>query len=354
MKSASHNKSSRWARLGRLAFTGAVLLTTEHQLQRVSVAQATPAAPTTGITVSAADRNPSSWSAFFQPLPKDANSTENPITPEKVALGRKLFLDTSLSINQKISCNSCHGLSTYGVDNEATSPGHDGTRGTRNSPTVYNAALHFVQFWDGRAKDVEAQALGPVLNPVEMAMPAEAEVLRRLTTSAEYPGLFKRAFPGEGGAVSFSNMGKAIGAFERTLLTPSRFDDFLSGDAKALTDNELRGMITFRDVGCVACHNGVTVGGQLYQKIGLLKPYPTTDLGRYEVTKNESDKYVFKVPSLRNVTKTAPYFHNGEVKTLDEAILRMGEYQLGRSLSTEQVESIAAFLGALTAEKLPS
>jgi cytochrome c peroxidase len=308
------------------------------------------AAENTAFAISAADKMPTSWAAFFQPLPSRVDSSENPITENKVTLGKKLYLDTSLSINGKISCNSCHGLTTYGVDNEPTSPGHDGTRGSRNSPSVYNAALHFRQFWDGRAKDVEEQALGPVLNPVEMAMPAEEEVMKRLNSSSEYPALFKAAFPEDPTPISFKNVGKAIGAFERTLLTPSRFDHFLKGDDTALSDRELKGMVTFRDLGCVACHNGVALGGQMYQKVGLLKPYPTSDLGRYQVTKNEADKFQFKVPSLRNIAKTGPYFHDGQVKTLEDAIRNMGEYQLGKNLSQEQVASIVDFLGTLTGE----
>ena len=286
--------------------------------------------------------------AGFSPLPVNANLPGFTPSSTQIALGKKLFLDKRLSLAKDISCNSCHKLDGFGVDNEATSAGHKGQRGNRNSPTVYNAALHFAQFWDGRAADVEAQALGPVQNPVEMAMPSEAVVLERLQADSEYVKLFKEAFPNEAAPVTFVNMGRAIGAFERQLLTPSRFDDYLNGDKTALTDAELKGMMTFKNAGCMACHNGATLGGGMYQKLGLVKPYPTTDLGRYEVTKNEADKYFFKVPSLRNIEKTGPYFHDGSIKTLDQAVKTMGEYQLGRTFTDAEVAEIVTFLRSLT------
>jgi len=285
------------------------------------------------------------FTTAFKPLPELAEPSE--LERIRIALGKKLYLDPQLSLSKKISCNSCHKLDGFGVDNLPTSPGHEGKLGDRNSPTVYNSALHIAQFWDGRAKDVEEQALGPVLNPGEMAMPSEAEVMRRLSSSPEYKQLFSQAFPGEASPMNYPNVGKAIGAFERRLLTPSRFDNYLKGDDTALTQAEKDGLKTFVTSGCIACHSGVAVGGQMYQKLGLIKPYPTTDLGRYEVTKNEADKYFFKVPSLRNVTKTAPYFHDGSVLTLEDAILKMGEYQLGRTLSESEIKSIVAFLGSL-------
>lgn len=286
-------------------------------------------------------------SAFFplQNPPKQTAKEE-----AKIRLGKKLYNDTILSETKTISCNSCHRLDRYGVDGEPTSPGHDGTRGSRNSPTTFNAALHFKQFWDGRANDVEEQALGPVLNPVEMAMPEEKVVLQRLKDSAEYPKLFAEAFPDEAEPITFKNMGRAIGAFERQLITPSRFDAYLSGDEAALTEQEKKGLQTFVTVGCIACHNGATIGGQMYQKLGLVKPYDTKDLGRFSLTKKEEDKFFFKVPSLRNISKTEPYFHDGSVKTLEEAVTLMGRHQLGRELSEGDVQSIVAFLHSLTGE----
>ena len=291
---------------------------------------------------------PVSPRVFFQSLPHEAKNADNEITPAKVALGKKLFTETRFSQDLTISCNSCHKLDTYGVDNEPTSLGHNGQRGTRNSPSVYNAATHIAQFWDGRAKDVEEQALGPILNPVEMAMGSDSEVLERIKADKEYQAMFKAAFPGESNPLTFKSIGKAIGAFERTLLTPGRFDEYLKGDDKALTAEELKGLETFRDVGCVTCHNGVAVGGGMYQKIGLVKPYPTKDLGRYEFTKNEADKYFFKVPSLRNIEKTAPYFHDGSIATLEQAVDLMAQHQLGKTLTSDQVKSIVTFLRALT------
>jgi cytochrome c peroxidase len=257
-------------------------------------------------------------------------------------------MDKRFSLDKDISCNTCHDLANFGVDNEPTSSGHKAQLGGRNSPSVYNAALLATQFWDGRAADVEAQALGPVLNPIEMAMPSEAEVVKRIKENQDYVAMFKAAFKDDQDPVTFQNFGKAIGAFERTLLTPGRFDQYLKGDDQALTAAELKGLITFRDTGCTSCHMGSTLGGQMFQKIGLVKPYQTKDLGRYEITKNETDKFVFRVPSLRNVSKTAPYFHDGSVKTLEEAIVLMGRHQLGKELTGEQVSDIAVFLATLT------
>jgi cytochrome c peroxidase len=300
------------------------------------------------VVSSAAYAEDNSWKNAFAPLPDNAATAEYPLSPERVALGKKLYFDTRLSINNKMSCNSCHKLETFGVDNEPTSPGHEGKRGGRNSPSVYNAALHVAQFWDGRAKDVEAQALGPILNPGEMGMPSEAAVVERLKNDPKTVAEFAAAFPGEATPLTYANVGKAIGAFERTLLTPSRFDSYLKGDENALTSAEKSGGRLFVQTGCTACHMGATLGGQMYQKLGLVKDYPTKDMGRFEVTKSEADRKMFKVPSLRNVAKTGPYFHDGSVKTLNEAISQMAEYQLGKKLSQEDVESIALFLGSLT------
>lgn len=284
---------------------------------------------------------------FFEPLPESIiDEQENAAL---IKLGKQLYLDPRLSVNDKISCNSCHSLSNYGVDNEPTSPGHEGKRGGRNSPTTMNAALHIAQFWDGRASDVEEQALGPILNPVEMGMPNKGAVVQKLKEIDEYQELFAEAFPEEKYPFNYNNIGVAIGAFERTLLTPSRFDDYLKGDEDALNKSEKRGLKKFINMGCVNCHNGVVIGGNSYKKIGLVEPYETSDLGRYEVTKLESDKKVFKVPSLRNIAKTAPYFHDGSVETLDEAIGLMAKHQLGRDhVGHGMIRDIKAFLGSLT------
>jgi cytochrome c peroxidase len=286
--------------------------------------------------------------AIFRTLPSEVSTAENPLTEEKIELGRMLYYESRISKSHEFSCNSCHLLDRYGVDGEPTSLGHRGQRGTRNSPTVYNAALHVAQFWDGRAPTLEEQAKGPVLNPVEMGMPSEDYVLTVLRSIPGYAPLFHAAFPGEDDPITYENAAKAIGAFERKLMTPGSFDAFLGGDTSALTDEQLAGLQTFLDTGCVTCHNGPAVGGGMYQKLGVVKPYATEDLGRYEVTKNEADKYVFKVPSLRNITQTGPYLHDGSIASLDEMIRIMGEHQLGKSLAPEEVASIHAFLRTLT------
>jgi cytochrome c peroxidase len=288
---------------------------------------------------------------LFQPLPDTVPSAANPLTDDKVALGRMLYYEPRLSKSQQISCNSCHDLKTYGVDNQATADGHKGQKGDRNSPTVYNAAGHFVQFWDGRAADVEAQAKGPVMNPVEMAMPSEKQVITVLKSMPEYVAAFKKAFPDEKDPISYDNMAKAIGAFERKLITPSRWDKFLRGDQTALTDAEKTGFNDYMEAGCQTCHAGAYLGGNQYQRLGAAKPWPdASDPGREKVTKNEADRLVFKVPSLRNIEKTAPYFHNGKVETLEEATTRMAEYQLAKPLTPQKVASIATFLKALTGD----
>jgi cytochrome c peroxidase len=284
----------------------------------------------------------------FQPLPAEAASAENPLTPEKIALGRMLYYEKRISKNHDLSCNSCHGLGTFGVDHEKTSEGHRGQRGDRNSPTVYNAAFHVAQFWDGRAPTVEEQAKGPVLNPVEMAMPAETQVLAVLRSIPGYAPAFAAAFPGEADPITYDNFGRAVGAFERRLVTPSRFDAYLGGDASALTAEEKKGLQTFIATGCPTCHNGVAIGGGMFQKLGLVEPYPTQDKGRAKVTGRQEDEYVFKVPSLRNVAKTGPWFHDGGVDTLDMAVRLMARFQLGRTLTDAEAGSIAAFLNALT------
>jgi cytochrome c peroxidase len=286
---------------------------------------------------------------FFSPLPEVMASKTNAITEEKVVLGRMLYYEPRLSKSQKIACNTCHKLDQYGVDSEPSSDGHKGQKGDRNSPTVYNAAGHFVQFWDGRAADVEAQAKGPVMNPVEMAMPSEAHVLNVINSMPEYVDAFKKAFPEDKDPVTYDNMAKAIGAFERKLVTPSRWDRFLGGDQNALTAEEKAGFNAYLEAGCQTCHVGTYIGGNLFQKLGVTKPWPdTSDPGREKVTKNEADRMVFKVPSLRNIEKTGPYYHNGKIATLEQAVSTMAEYQVGKMLSEAQVKSIVTWLKSLT------
>ena len=286
--------------------------------------------------------------AIFGALPPEAASAANPVTPEKIELGRMLYYDERLSKNHDVSCNSCHPLDRFGVDGEATSPGHRGQRGGRNSPTVYNAALHRSQFWDGRAADVEEQAKGPVLNPIEMAMPSEAQVVEVLRSIPGYAPLFAAAFPEEPDPITYDNMARAIGAFERRLLTPAPFDDFMAGQLDALSERQLAGLTLFIETGCITCHNGVAVGGVLFQKLGAVEPYPTKDPGRFDVTGDERDRGVFKVPSLRNAAHTGPYFHDGSIANLDQAVRIMAAHQLGRELDADQVATLVVFLESLT------
>lgn len=294
---------------------------------------------------------------FFQPLPTEAVNTENPVTPEKVFLGKTLYYDNRLSMHNTQSCNTCHNLATFGVDNKSTSTGDLGKNGNRNSPTTLNAALHFQQFWDGRMKDVEEQAGGPMMNPVEMNMPSEKEVIARLSKSDGYKKLFAAAYPDDKEPINFLNVRHAIAAFERTLITPSRFDKYLVGDTTALNEHEIKGLAAFMEVGCTACHTGSLAGGNMFQKFPLIgTDYKTLtgstidDKGKMEVTKLEADKYVFKVASLRNIAETGPYFHDGSVKDLDKAINVMAKLQLGKDLTTEQNADIAVFLKSLTGE----
>lgn len=288
---------------------------------------------------------------IFAPLPEFVSSGLGTPTEAQISLGRMLYFDPRLSKSQTISCNTCHPLASYGMDSQATSEGYQGQHGKRNAPSVYNAAGHFAQFWDGRAADVEEQAKGPVRNPVEMAMPSEQRVVAVLGSMPEYVAAFERAFPQDPEPICLDNMGIAIGAFERKLLTSDRWDQFLRGDQAALTAREKSGLQSFLDAGCQSCHSGAYLGGSSFQKLGVAKPYPdTSDPGRFNVTRNESDWMFFKVPSLRNVAMTGPYFHNGQVTSLKEAVSQMGEYQRGRKLSERQVEAIVTWLGALTGD----
>jgi cytochrome c peroxidase len=269
----------------------------------------------------------------------------------QVELGRMLFFETRLSKDASQSCNSCHPLASYGADGERTSAGHDGTRGTRNSPTVYNAAGFFAQFWDGRAIDVEEQAKGPILNPIEMGMKDAAQVEQVLRAIPGYEPLFREAFPRDKQPLSYANVGRAIGAFERGLVTPARWDKYLKGDKQALSDAEVEGLRVFTNVGCMVCHTGEFLGGSMYEKVGAVEPWPNQkDLGRFSVTKDERDRMVFKVPTLRNIQKTAPYFHDGSAKTLPDAVQLMGRHQLGLELSDPEVTSIVTWLNSLTGE----
>lgn len=286
----------------------------------------------------------------FAPLP-EVSAPAVASAAAQVELGRMLYYDARLSKSQTTSCNSCHPLSKYGVDGQPTSVGHGGQRGSRNSPTVYNAWLQFVQFWDGRAPDVERQAQGPVLNPVEMAMPSGEAVVAVVKSMPEYVAAFRRAYPDDKNPVTFVHAAEAIGAFERGLVTPSRWDAFLKGDQAALTPKEKAGFNTFVAEGCATCHTGTLVGGGAFQKLGVVKSYPDrSDPGRYNVTKNEHDRMFFKVPSLRNVAMTGPYFHDGKAPTLQSAVTVMAEFQTGKPLGATATDAIVIWLGSLTGE----
>jgi len=297
----------------------------------------------TGLLMNRANR-------YFAPLPAAMPGAEND-TPERIALGKQLYFETRLSINDTQSCASCHRLEDgfAGVDNLATSPGAKGELGTRNSPTVLNAGWQDSQFWDGRAEDLVEQAKGPILNPVEMGMPDEQAVEEKMRGIAEYRSTFAAAFPGDEPAITYQNIAEAIAAFERTLITPARFDDFLNGDADALSEAEQRGLDAFIRVDCKSCHDGILVGGETYEPLGKENPYENqADQGMYTVTRDDNDRMFFKVAALRNVALTAPYFHDGKIKTLDEAVRLMGTLQLDEELTDQQVSDITGFLKALT------
>lgn len=287
--------------------------------------------------------------AMFGALPVSYDPPAAAATPALVELGRTLYHDPRLSKNQDVSCSSCHGLTTFGVDGLPVSKGHKGQTGTRNSPTVFNAAGHVAQFWDGRAADVEAQASGPVLNPVEMGMKDEAAVVAVIQSIPGYRAAFTAAFPGDAAPVTLDHIARAIGAFERRLVTPAPFDAWLAGDDAALSPAAQQGLALFMQTGCTACHTGPLLGGAMFMKLGAVKPYAnTTDLGRMAITRSEADRYFFKVPGLRNVAKTAPYFHDGAIADLPTAVATMGELQLGRVLTPAEVTSIVSFLESLT------
>jgi cytochrome c peroxidase len=269
-----------------------------------------------------------------------------------VALGRRLFHEPKLSGDGSLSCASCHDLANGGDDGRPLPRGVGGKTGLVNTATVYNAALNFVQFWDGRASTLEEQINGPLNNPLEMASSWPA-VLGKLKADQGYVGEFAAIFPD---GITEANVRRAIADFERTLITRgSPFDRFLEGDAGALDPLAKNGYETFKAVGCIACHQGSNVGGNMFQRFGVLGDYfkdrgnvVEADYGRYNVTKNEADRFVFRVPSLRNVEHTAPYFHDGSAATLEQAVQVMAKYQLGRKLADDQVKGILAFLRSLS------
>ncbi len=324
---------------------------------------APPTSPPTAQAAAEAQQDPlfRLASGLFAPLPEVMDDASRPVTTEKVDLGKMLWYDTRLSLSGGFSCNSCHNLATYGVDNLPTSLGHRWAVGPRNSPTALNAALHSTQFWDGRAADVEAQAQGPILNPIEMGTPTADFAVERIASIPTYVELFDRAFPEADSPLSYENIANAIASFERTLVTPARFDAYLEGDIDALSDLEKEGLQVFVNTGCAGCHNGAALGGNQLQRFGVTESYweatrdyvtvdsPTMpmDVGRFAVTHDESDLYVFKVPGLRNITRTYPYFHDGSVWSLEDATQIMARVQLGRDLSEHEVDALMAFYDSL-------
>jgi cytochrome c peroxidase len=291
--------------------------------------------------------------ALFEPIPEAPDPVPD---PAQVELGKMLFFEPRLSEAHNISCNTCHNLGTGGADLSRVSIGHRWQQGGRNSPTVLNSGFNTAQFWDGRAADLVEQAGGPMVNPVEMGS-TEEHVVEMLNGIPGYREHFEAAFPGQDDPVTFANATQALAAFEETLITPhSAFDRFLSGEDDALTDEQKTGLRLFVESGCAACHNGVNLGGSSYQPFGVVaKPewtvLPPEDRGRYEVTRSEGDAYVFKVPTLRNVSLTPPYFHSGAVWDLATAVEIMGTSQLGAELNSEDAAAITAFLETLTGDQ---
>lgn len=271
--------------------------------------------------------------------------------PALVELGKKLFFDPRLSRSGALSCNSCHNLAAGGSDNLVVSMGDHWQKGSINAPTVLNSGMHVAQFWDGRAKDLAEQAKGPIANPVEMGFTHDLAV-STLKTIPGYQSEFQKVF---GTAdIDIEQVVKAMAAFEETLVTPNaRFDQWLKGDDKALSAQELKGYRLFVESGCVACHSGAAVGGSTFQRMGLVEPYKSANPseGRFAVTKDEADRFSFKVPSLRNVELTYPYFHDGAAKTLTEAVNMMGSLQLGKKFTPEETADIVAFLKTLTGDQ---
>ena len=285
---------------------------------------------------------------FFQPMPDKMTGSEAD-TKQQQALGEKLYFETALSINQTQSCNSCHNIinNAAGVDNLKVSVGALGKLGTRNSTSTWNAGMHIAQFWDGRAKTLEEQAKFPLFDIKEMAMPSEHEVIKRLIDEGYLPA-FKQAFPNETAPLTIKKLSIALAAFQRTLITKDRLDEFLKGDEAAITPAEKKGLTTFIEKGCVACHNGPLLGSRLFMKMGIVHPYPNKiDKGVGAITNNPGDNYFFKVPSLRNVLNTAPYFHDGAATTIEQAIEDTGWHQLGIRLTAEETSQIRSFFNTL-------
>ena len=280
--------------------------------------------------------------SLIKPIPETIE-----VDAAKVQLGKKLFFDPILSRDNTISCATCHDLQSGGDDGLKFSSGIRGQKGGVNSPTVYNSGYNFRQFWDGRARDLKEQAKGPITNPVEMGHTLEGavEVLRK---NSVYVQAFGSIYP-EG--ITRENIVDAIAEFEKALITPNApFDQYINGKKEAINSEVKKGYQLFVSKGCILCHHGINIGGNMYNKFGVFEDANSSNLGRYNVTKQEEDKYFFKVPSLRNVAQTAPYMHDGRIDKLREAVLLMSQYQLGREMKAEDIDAIVLFLQSLTGE----
>ena len=292
--------------------------------------------------------------AIFKPLPKDMASPDNPLTPARIKLGRMLYFEARASVDGTVSCARCHQPALFGADALPKAIGAEHRPNPRNAPTVLNAAIQFVQHWRGDRKSVEDQATQALVAPPSFGNPTYESAMTKLKVIPGYAALFAQAFPGQADPVTADNWGEAIGTYMRTLVTPSPFDAFLAGDDRALSPAAQAGLRSFIQIGCVACHNGVGVGGGMYQKFGLVEDYwkatgsTNIDKGRFEVTQDPADMYVFKVPTLRNVAMTPPYFHDGSVSTLPAAVRVMARVQLGRTLTDGEIADLVAFLESLT------
>jgi len=299
--------------------------------------------------------------ALFKPLPESGALENTPLTPERVALGKALFYETRVSSDGRQGCVSCHSPSYHGGDSLPLSMGIHGKVLPRNAPTVFNTGLLVAQHYGGNRASVEEQAVKALTSPVAYGNTSFEQVEKKLALLGYQPW-FEKAYPGQTKSLSVENWGKAIGAFERTLLTPAPFDRYLKGDKQALSAQAKQGLQTFIDTGCAGCHSGVTVGGQSFQKFGITQDYwlltgstekeafKGYDKGRYQDTKNEADAFIFKVSQLRNVAMTPPYFHDGSAATLSQAVRIMAQLQLGKQLSDAQVSDIVSFLESLTGQ----
>ncbi len=293
---------------------------------------------------------------YFAPLPKVMDSKENTVTPEKAKLGKTLFYETRISVDRTVSCSKCHKIALYGTDGLKKAIGNHYKTNPRNAPTVFNAAAQISEHWIGNRTSVEDQAKQALVGPPSYGLASYADAEKFLRSVPGYQTLFAEAFPNDKEPVTADNFAKAIGAWERTLVTPSPFDDYLNGDTTKLDAAQKAGLAMFMGVGCARCHNGPYVGGEMYEKFGIKQPYwnlthsPEIDSGRFVVTRSDADMFVFKIPVLRNVAMTSPYFHDGSVDSLSNAVKIMAQVQLGVTLDESQAGLIVAFLKSLTGQ----